>query len=131
MGGLQRLRIVKLSIAGNGEEFCRFGKRLTHIERHLIGHEVFDHAQSGTAAVYSYPGGRTASGEKLDPSKLTAAHRSLPFGTMVRVTNLRNGRSATVRKHASRYSRSLCSCRCNPPEHRTAGATPRITRFVS
>lgn len=39
---------------------------------------------------------RTASGENYDPSRLTAAHRSWPFGTRVRVTNLRNGRSVAV-----------------------------------
>ncbi|MEB3306827.1 MAG: septal ring lytic transglycosylase RlpA family protein [Cyanobacteriota bacterium] len=42
-------------------------------------------------------GNRTASGEVLRPGTLTAAHRSLPFGTRVRVTNLSNGRSAVVR----------------------------------
>ena len=42
-------------------------------------------------------GSETASGEKLDGHKLTAAHRTLPFGTRVRVTNLTNGRSVTVR----------------------------------
>ena len=40
---------------------------------------------------------QTASGEKFDPGQLTAAHRSLPFGTRVRVTNMANGRSVTVR----------------------------------
>jgi rare lipoprotein A len=40
---------------------------------------------------------QTASGEKFDPSQLTAAHRTLPFGTRVRVTNTANGRSVTVR----------------------------------
>jgi rare lipoprotein A len=40
---------------------------------------------------------QTASGEKFDPQQLTAAHRTLPFGTRVRVTNLANGRSVTVR----------------------------------
>ena len=39
----------------------------------------------------------TASGERFSPEKLTAAHRTLPFGTMVRVTNLRNGRIVVVR----------------------------------
>lgn len=39
---------------------------------------------------------RTASGQSYDPSRLTAAHRSWPFGTRVRVTNERNGRTATV-----------------------------------
>jgi rare lipoprotein A len=53
--------------------------------------------QSGIAAIYSYRGGKTASGETSRPAGLTAAHRSLPFGTMVRVTNQRNGRSVVVR----------------------------------
>ena len=52
-------------------------------------------AQSGIASVYS--GERTANGEYARASGLTAAHRSLPFGTMVRVTNERNGRSVVVR----------------------------------
>ena len=39
----------------------------------------------------------TASGELYDPERLTAAHRTLPFGTRVRVTNLENGRSVVVR----------------------------------
>jgi rare lipoprotein A len=52
-------------------------------------------AQSGIASVYS--GGRTANGEYASAARLTAAHRSLPFGTMVKVTNVRNGRSVIVR----------------------------------
>src|SRR5439155_21048823 len=52
--------------------------------------------QSGLAAVYSLRG-RTASGETSDPARLTAAHRTLPFGTMVRVTSSRNGSSVIVR----------------------------------
>lgn len=51
--------------------------------------------QSGIASVYSY--GRTATGEKVHAGALTAAHRSLPFGTMVRVTNRHTGRSVVVR----------------------------------
>ena len=39
---------------------------------------------------------RTASGERFDPRELTGAHRTLPFGSRVRVTNLRNGRSVDV-----------------------------------
>ena len=53
------------------------------------------HAESGRAAFYS--GGRTASGEVTGPNGLTAAHRSLPFGTRVRVTNKRNGKTVVVR----------------------------------
>jgi len=54
-------------------------------------------AQSGIASIYSYKSGRTASGERTYPTGLTAAHRSLPFGTKVRVTNRHNGRSVVVR----------------------------------
>ena len=50
----------------------------------------------GLASFYT-EGSETASGETLDGHKLTAAHRSLPFGTRVRVTNVANGRSVTVR----------------------------------
>jgi rare lipoprotein A len=44
-----------------------------------------------------YGGGRTASGEVTGRSGFTAAHRTLPFGTMVLVTNVRNGRTVVVR----------------------------------
>jgi rare lipoprotein A len=54
-------------------------------------------AQSGVASVYAQTGGRTASGERVAPGAFTAAHRTLPFGTFVRVTNRRNGRSVVVR----------------------------------
>jgi rare lipoprotein A len=53
-------------------------------------------ASYGLASFYT-EGSETASGEKLDGHKLTAAHRTLPFGTRVRVTNVANGRSVTVR----------------------------------
>jgi rare lipoprotein A len=48
-------------------------------------------------ASYYKSGKRTASGEHFNPNGLTAAHRSLPFGTRVLVTNLRNGKSVVVR----------------------------------
>jgi rare lipoprotein A len=54
-------------------------------------------AQSGMASVYAYSGEKTASGERANPHGLTAAHRTLPFGTKVRVTNKRNGKSVVVR----------------------------------
>lgn len=43
-----------------------------------------------------FVGRKTASGERFDPNALTAAHRTLPLGTKVRVTNLHNGRSVLV-----------------------------------
>ena len=52
-------------------------------------------SQTGIASVYS--GERTANGEYAHASALTAAHRTLPFGTKVQVTNMRNGRSVVVR----------------------------------
>lgn len=55
--------------------------------------------QTGQASWYGEPhhGRRTASGEIYDMYQLTAAHPTLPFGTRVRVTNLKNGRSVEVR----------------------------------
>ncbi len=53
----------------------------------------------GMASYYGneLAGNRTASGERFDPGQLTAAHRSLPFGSMVRVTNTSNCDSVIVR----------------------------------
>ena len=53
-------------------------------------------SQCGKASWYKM-GTRTASGERMNASALAAAHRSLPFGTKVRVENLSNGRSVVVR----------------------------------
>ncbi len=61
--------------------------------KHAAGIQV---ASYGLASFYT-EGAQTASGEKFNLHELTAAHRSLPFGTRVRVTNVANGRSVTVR----------------------------------
>ena len=53
--------------------------------------------QRGIASVYAYGGSKTASGEYARPTHFTAAHRTLPFGTMVRVSHRKNGRSVVVR----------------------------------
>jgi rare lipoprotein A len=53
------------------------------------------HAESGLATFYG--GGQTASGEVTGPTGLTAVHRTLPFGTKVLVTNVRNRRTVVVR----------------------------------
>ena len=54
---------------------------------------------TGRASYYGerFRGQRTASGERFDPDDLTAAHRTLPFGTRLRVTNVGNDRSVVVR----------------------------------
>lgn len=58
-----------------------------------------DEIGSGVASWYGphFAGRPTASGERFNPDELTAAHRTLPFGSMVRVTNEDNGRSVVVR----------------------------------
>ena len=56
-------------------------------------------SESGIASVYTTKtngGSRTASGRPFRDNELTAAHRTLPFGTKVRVTNKRNGKSVIV-----------------------------------
>lgn len=60
-------------------------------EERLIG--------EGMASYYgkNFAGNRTANGERFDPGQLTAAHRTLPFGSQVRVTHHRTGRSVIVR----------------------------------
>ncbi len=69
--------------------------RPTHHERPAYASASFSAEYSGIASVYS--GGRTANGEIAAAGGLTAAHRTLPFGTMVRVTNNSTGRSVVVR----------------------------------
>ena len=57
------------------------------------------YSAEGKASYYGarHHGNKTASGERFDQYALTAAHRSLPFGTRVQVTNLRNGKRVAVR----------------------------------
>ena len=58
-----------------------------------------NHQESGKATYYGlrYKSGRkTASGKAYDKNKLTAAHKTLPFGTVVRVTNKKNGKTVDV-----------------------------------
>ena len=54
-------------------------------------------AETCVASHYGYSGGRTASGERMDPSAMTAAHLTRSFGSHVTVTSHSSGRSVTVR----------------------------------
>jgi len=56
-------------------------------------------ADSGKIAYYGrkFAGRKTASGERFDPNAMTMAHKSLPFGSLVKVTNPKNGKSVTLR----------------------------------
>lgn len=53
-------------------------------------------AQCGSASWYALTS-KTASGERMNPNAMTAAHRTLPFGSKMKITNQRNGRSVVVR----------------------------------
>lgn len=68
------------------------GRQARHAEP--PGHR--GNAMSGMASWYG-ESQTTASGERFDKHKMTAAHRTLPLGTLVRVTNQRNGKSVVVR----------------------------------
>ncbi len=63
------------------------------------GPQIVRSLGTGIASFYGrrFHGRRTANGERFDMNALTAAHKTLPFGTHVRVTNPKNGRSVTVR----------------------------------
>lgn len=82
-----------LTLAGNNEANHRF---LGSTFGEPPGTESVVLSGTCTASFYWEPQG-TASGETFDPEALTAAHKSLPFDTRVRVTNPANGKSVTVR----------------------------------
>ena len=62
-------------------------------------HEDYTYSEIGIASWYGpdFHGGKTANGEVFDETKLTAAHRTLPMPSLVRVTNLENGISANIK----------------------------------
>ena len=71
-------------------------KRVVVSSALLIATSASAFAQSGIASYY-WEGRSTASGERFNPNAMTAAHPTLPFGTQVRVTDKRTGRSVIVR----------------------------------
>ena len=74
-------------------------KQLVFIGIFLLAAILAFGSEEGLASWYGgkFQGRRTASGETFDTYQFTAAHPSLPFGTLVKVTNLENGKSTTVR----------------------------------
>ena len=63
----------------------------------LPAHAIRISGELGMASIYAVAGEKTASGEQSAPGELTAAHRTLAFGTLVRVTHLQSGRWIVVR----------------------------------
>lgn len=70
-------------------------RTIRRTSRSIVSTGSYGGGSSGMASYY-WQGQRTASGARFNPNGLTAAHRSLPFGTRVLVTNRANGRSVTV-----------------------------------
>lgn len=79
--------------------FCLLALMLAGCGAHRHPQPTAVPTQEGVASWYGARsrGSRTASGERFDPEELTAAHRTLPLGSHVRVTNLDNGRAVCVR----------------------------------
>ena len=93
--GLTGFLVLSLASVVEAKQQAKHSRHPAHAAQNAASH-------SGVASVYAskgdrYSGGRTASGERVRSNELTAAHRSLPFGTMVRVTNRRNSKSVVVR----------------------------------
>ena len=93
--GLTGFLVLSLATVVEAKQQAKHSRHPAHATQNAASH-------SGVASVYAskgdrYSGGRTASGERVRSNELTAAHRSLPFGTMVRVTNRRNSKSVVVR----------------------------------
>jgi len=93
--GLRVWRVVLLSLFVIGIVGCSqsFKSRQSLPEK-----DVWSNAESGVASYYcdSLDGNPTASGETYDKRRFTAAHKSLPFGTKVKVRNVENGKLVSV-----------------------------------
>ena len=85
----------------------------------------YGYRETGIASWYgpNFHGNRTANGETFDQYKMTAAHRTLPLPSMVRVTNLENGRSVVFGSTTADRSRTAASSmsRCGPPTYSVSG----------
>jgi rare lipoprotein A len=96
--------LVALGLAGCSAPGTRYSAGYTHHHRGYetarstpSGREPVADLGGGSRGMASFYSGRSATGERVGSNVLTAAHRTLPFGTKVRVTNLKNGQSVTVR----------------------------------
>lgn len=89
---------TKLEMAPEAERMVALEEAVADIADPVIT-ESYEQIGQGEASYYGFElaGNRTASGERFNPHAFTAAHRSLPLGTKLRVTNMANGRSVIVR----------------------------------
>ncbi|MDB5694264.1 MAG: septal ring lytic transglycosylase RlpA family protein [Alphaproteobacteria bacterium] len=93
LAGTPRLQSLEQAVAQS------FDDSVTAAPAPEAAPQSFEAVGQGEASYYGaeLAGNRTASGERFNPRAFTCAHRSLPLGTMLRVTNLANGRSVLVR----------------------------------
>lgn len=85
--------------SGQSEKSYKVGKPYQIAGQTYIPQETFSHTETGIASWYGpgFHGKRTANGERFDSNELTAAHRTLQMPSLVKVTNLDNGKSVVVR----------------------------------
>lgn len=90
------VKVAKQSNQKTVKQTAKTKKKTLKGTNKQVANKVF---QTGIASYYAnyFNGRRTANGETFNNAKMTAAHRTLPFGTLIEVTNLRNGRSVVVR----------------------------------
>lgn len=91
------LPLISLALLAFGSISCSStpAPKATEVKKALIRDGGSSSGQVGIASIYTDR--RTASGERFRSSALAAAHRTLPLGAKVKVTNLNNGRSVIVR----------------------------------
>lgn len=82
--------MISMSSSVKAEDTIRQSQEVLQIKK------LDDNTKVGKASFYKY-GSKTASGEKFNKNALTCAHMSLPFNTMLRVTNIKTGDSVVVR----------------------------------
>lgn len=94
---LQAMLALSLLLFNDLAQASKHHKHKHHAHKHSHSHH-YSNSLVGVASWYGHESGRkTANGERFNPGALTAAHRNLPFGTMVKVTNLKNNQSIIVR----------------------------------
>ncbi len=102
--GLGTVATLPLALVGDHDDKWKPGKAnygytVRGRRYHVMSHEdARRYRETGVASYYGTEGGsRTASGERYNPNGMTAAHKTLPLNSRVRVTNLKNGKSVVLR----------------------------------
>lgn len=101
-GALAMLALMPSAPVHAGDRIASLAETVAALDESApapVRETVYETIGQGEASYYGHElaGNRTASGERFNPNALTAAHRTLPLGTKLRVTNIANGRSVLVR----------------------------------